>query len=74
MESYLELEVSDEEQPDYIQDKRNFHGCYLLISNNPRYSGRTYIGYTVNPNRRLKQHNGGAHVGGARKTSGKGPW
>ena len=47
----------------------NFHGCYLL------YNGRkTYVGYTVNPLRRIKQHNLGRDKGGAKKTSDKGPW
>jgi len=40
-----------------------FFGCYLLQSR-----ARTYVGFTVHPERRLRQHNG-AIKGGARTTS-----
>ncbi|GAV04439.1 hypothetical protein RvY_14714 [Ramazzottius varieornatus] len=59
------------------QTVENFHGCYLLVSNseNRWYRGRTYIGYTVDPNRRHKQHNKGRKFGGAVRTGPKkGPW
>lgn len=43
----------------------NTHFCYLLTCPN---SKRCYIGYTTDPQRRLRQHNGDIK-GGAKKTS-----
>lgn len=58
------------------QIKSRFYGVYLLCSQSPekRYNGKCYIGFTVNPMRRIKQHNRGKDFGGAKKTSNKGPW
>lgn len=53
-----------------------FYGVYCLISRSDRpcYKNRCYIGYTVDPNRRIMQHNGGREKGGAKKTDSRGPW
>lgn len=56
---------------DIVED---FYGVYLLYNLNEQYKGHVYIGFTVDPNRRITQHNKGVKSGGARKTNNKGPW
>ncbi|KAK9057511.1 hypothetical protein SSX86_022347 [Deinandra increscens subsp. villosa] len=60
----------DSEEED---DKSGFFACYLLTSLCPRYKGHTYIGFTVNPRRRIRQHNGEL-CSGAWRTKRKRPW
>ena len=53
--------------------RRAIRACYLLRSKSPRRVGRTYIGFTVNPSRRIRQHNGEL-VSGAKSTRSGRPW
>ena len=50
--------------------EKKYHVYLLQSISNPR---KTYIGYTVNPKRRIRQHNGEIE-GGAWKTYRARPW
>jgi predicted GIY-YIG superfamily endonuclease len=54
--------------------RRHFH-CYLLHSLDVKHPIKTYVGFTTDPHRRLRQHNGILKAGGAKRTSRAGrPW
>ncbi|CAL8991032.1 unnamed protein product [Prunus brigantina] len=61
--------IAEEEEA----EEGRFFACYLLSSRSPRYKGHTYIGFTVNPRRRIRQHNGEI-AQGAWRTKRKRPW
>jgi predicted GIY-YIG superfamily endonuclease len=53
-----------------VRDYMHVTRCALL---NPKYKGRQYIGFTVNPRRRIRQHDG--ELGnGTWRTHSKRPW
>mmetsp|Transcript_18154 Transcript_18154/g.28431 ORF Transcript_18154/g.28431 Transcript_18154/m.28431 type:complete len:290 (-) Transcript_18154:14-883(-) len=47
--------------------------CYLLTSEHPNFKNHTYVGFTVHPPRRLRQHNREI-AQGALQTEKKRPW
>ncbi|ULU11248.1 hypothetical protein L3Y34_015021 [Caenorhabditis briggsae] len=71
------LSPEKKKRKEKVEEVQNeFYGVYCLISRSERqcYKNRCYIGYTVDPNRRIMQHNGGRFKGGAKKTDSRGPW
>ncbi|KAK9153427.1 hypothetical protein Sjap_000907 [Stephania japonica] len=63
----------EEEREGEGEAVKGFFACYLLCSLSPRFKGHTYIGFTVNPRRRIRQHNGEI-TSGAWRTKRKRPW
>lgn len=53
--------------PPILEVEQSRHIVYILKSLNPSYPQRTYVGYTVDLGRRIRQHNG-IIVGGAKYT------
>lgn len=47
--------------------------CYILANSDEKYKNYTYCGFTVDPQHRLRQHNGEIK-GGAKATHNKGTW
>ena len=51
----------------------SFNACYLLTTLDPAHVGGTYIGFTVKPSRRIRQHNGEIKAGAWRTKKWR-PW
>ncbi|XP_042503981.1 uncharacterized protein LOC122081081 [Macadamia integrifolia] len=66
-------ETGEEEGNGTGKGGKGFYACYLLCSLSPRHKGQTYIGFTINPCRRIRQHNGEINCG-AWRTKTKRPW
>lgn len=58
---------------DSTNTKRDVYCCYLLKCLNPKWNNSQYIGFTNNPPRRIRQHNGELK-NGAKQTRKKRPW
>ncbi|XP_010557184.1 PREDICTED: structure-specific endonuclease subunit SLX1 [Tarenaya hassleriana] len=69
----LDAVGEDEAREITSNEGKRFFACYLLTSLSPRHKGHTYIGFTVNPRRRIRQHNGEITCG-AWRTKSKRPW
>ncbi|XP_065881930.1 structure-specific endonuclease subunit slx1 isoform X2 [Euphorbia lathyris] len=67
------VEEGNQNEEDKIKEGNGFYACYLLTSLCPRFKGHTYIGFTVNPKRRIRQHNGEIRSGACR-TKKRRPW
>ena len=53
----------------------SYYHCYCLRSLDTKHPYKNYVGFTTNPYRRLRQHNGILKHGGARYTKRSGrPW
>jgi structure-specific endonuclease subunit SLX1 len=53
------------QQPKKAAQRAHFF-CYLLRSLKPGHPNSTYIGFTVHPKRRIRQHNGEIKAGAYR--------
>ena len=62
------IDLTQDDNDDIAETKLEYAGLVYILRN--RQSNKVYVGWTVNPNRRIRQHNG-LIKGGAKRTSVK---
>lgn len=71
----MKSKKSNKTKPKKCDDSTSHYHCYCLRSTVFKHRFKNYVGFTTNPERRLKQHNGIVKHGGAWKTKRGGrPW
>ncbi|XP_066930666.1 structure-specific endonuclease subunit SLX1-like [Clytia hemisphaerica] len=64
----------DESKNIHLVKKGEFYGVYILLCKGPERKGDVYIGFTVNPRRRIRQHNRELKGGAWKTKKNKGNW
>lgn len=66
--------MSDIPSSMHLVKKGEFFGVYILLCKGPENAGAVYIGFTVNPPRRIRQHNREIKGGAWKTKRNKGNW
>lgn len=62
------------EEDNHLYEEGMFFGVYILNCKGPERKGDVYIGFTVNPQRRIRQHNREIRGGAWKTKKNKGNW
>ena len=66
--------IEDIEEERHLYEVGNFFGVYILNCRGPDEKGDVYIGFTNNPERRIRQHNREIKGGAWKTKKNKGNW
>ena len=58
----------------HLVEKGKFFGVYILVCKGPDRKGDVYIGFTVDPSKRIRQHNREIKGGASKTKKNKGNW